>query len=457
MILWIVLTVMTAAVAVALAAPVQRRLEQRAARSDAGLDIYREQLAEIEREKAAGGVDAAQADAAALEIKRRLLAAARDAETSERVPSLGERHLVIASVTGLVALGSTILYSNMGRPDVPSVSRAASQLVVEGGETRFQPVGARPPRPTATARATSGGAGQTTDGTTAATAPPASSATAPTGAAAAPQVGSLDDMIQRLVDRAAKDPGKTETWRMLGWSYSAIDRYPEAVDAYAKAVALEPRNAGLQAALGEARARAAGGKVTPEALAAIDAALAVDAREPRARFVKGLALEQSGRKREALELWRALERDAGPNDAWAEELRERTAALGRELGLPAADAAAAARTKLPELPPPPADAMASNGALTRGPDAGQIRAAEAMAPADRTAMIRTMVDGLAQRLEKSPRDADGWIQLIRSRKVMGEADAAKAALTRALAVFADAPDERSRIAAAAAQLGVASN
>jgi len=42
-----------------------------------------------------------------------------------------------------------------------------------------------------------------------------------------------------------------------------------------------------------------------------------------------------------------------------------------------------------------------------------------MPPGDRAAMIQSMVDSLARRLEQSPRDADGWIKLIRSRVVLG--------------------------------------
>ena len=90
----------------------------------------------------------------------------------------------------------------------------------------------------------------------------------------------------------------------------------------------------------------------------------------------------------------------------------------------------------------------------RGPSQEDVRAAEAMLPGDRAAMIQSMVDGLASRLEQSPRDADGWIKLIRSRMVLGETELAKRALTRGLDVFADDNQERDRIAAAAQQLGL---
>jgi cytochrome c-type biogenesis protein CcmH len=77
-----------------------------------------------------------------------------------------------------------------------------------------------------------------------------------------------------------------------------------------------------------------------------------------------------------------------------------------------------------------------------------------MLPADRSLMIREMVDGLANRLEQSPRDADGWIKLIQSRMVLGESELAKQALARGLKAFADNAPERDRIAAAAQRLGL---
>ena len=67
-------------------------------------------------------------------------------------------------------------------------------------------------------------------------------------------------------------------------------------------------------------------------------------------------------------------------------------------------------------------------------------------------MIRGMVDGLAARLEKEPRDAQGWGRLIRSRVVMGEPDKAKAALAKARETFADAPDVLEAIGAIAREL-----
>ncbi len=65
-----------------------------------------------------------------------------------------------------------------------------------------------------------------------------------------------------------------------------------------------------------------------------------------------------------------------------------------------------------------------------------------------------MVDGLEQRLAANPRDAEGWVRLMRSRMVLGQPDRARAALQSALAAFADDRPTQQRLRAAAAELNV---
>ena len=79
--------------------------------------------------------------------------------------------------------------------------------------------------------------------------------------------------------------------------------------------------------------------------------------------------------------------------------------------------------------------------------------AEAM-PLERAAAIRSMVDGLAQRLESSPRDVDGWIHLMRSRIVLGEGEVAATAFRKAREIFADDPAASGKITATAIELGL---
>jgi len=94
---------------------------------------------------------------------------------------------------------------------------------------------------------------------------------------------------------------------------------------------------------------------------------------------------------------------------------------------------------------------------TSGPSADDIKSAESLADARRSSMIHDMVERLAARLETSPNDENGWLRLMSSRTTLGEKDAAKAALAKALAVFANNADARTRLIAAARELGLESN
>ena len=89
-----------------------------------------------------------------------------------------------------------------------------------------------------------------------------------------------------------------------------------------------------------------------------------------------------------------------------------------------------------------------------GPGVEKITTPEAMPAGERDAAIRSMVDGLAHRLESSPRDADGWIHLMRSRVVLGESEVAATAFRKSLEVFVDDQAASGKIMAAAIELGM---
>lgn len=435
MILWMILTILCSAAAVVVAAPFLRR-DATLGATDASADIsvYRDQLGEVDREAAAGAIDSSQAEAARAEIRRRLLSADRLGVARAAATTWAENKAVIVGVTGVVVLGSVILYGMTGRPDVPSahgLSRPQAQL-------------AQVPQPTSPAPA-------------ATSAQPAAPQAGP--GAAQPGLASVDDMIGRIVQRLEKSPGNADDWRMLGWSYFGIERYAEAADAYGKAIALQPKIPVLHAARGEALVRAAQGVVTPEAKAAFEATHALDKKEPRARFFLGMAKEQAGDRQAALNDWTALVSEADPAEEWVPDLKLRIAELAQQMGVAVPAIAAAAPKDDPAksdtgLAPLKPITETEPATAAKGPTAADVKAAEALAPGDRTAMIKGMVDSLAQRLENSPRDAEGWIKLMRSRKVLGEDEPARLALVRALEVFADAPAERAQIVAAAIELQI---
>ena len=227
MLLWIILTTMTAAAAVWLSVPLLRNMDHRRQSAASALEVYCDQLVEVAREQTDGAIDAEQAEAASREIKRRMLSVQPARDTNIGKLSLGQQHLAVASVAGLVALGSVILYAHAGRPDLPSVSRPPTSLVLGNG--------AEGPIFRSAQGWSQRIAGALPSGSSVETAAERQAAAPRT---AAPGLGSVDDMMLRLVERLKKDPANVETWRMLGWSYFSTERYVEAADAYRKAAGL---------------------------------------------------------------------------------------------------------------------------------------------------------------------------------------------------------------------------
>jgi len=201
--------------------------------------------------------------------------------------------------------------------------------------------------------------------------------------------------------------------------------------------------------------RAAGGLVTDEAKAVFAQALGLDPGDPKGRFFVGLAKEQGGDKLAALDDWIALLNDTDSNEGWVNDLVQRVNELGQETGIdvsarvhrrkPAGDGLLAVLQQRETAPPVAAP-------RSGGPSAEDVRNAAGMTPSDRAAMVQAMVDRLASRLAQSPRDADGWIKLMRSRKVLGDTEAAEQTFRLALDVFKDAPREQEQISAAAREL-----
>jgi cytochrome c-type biogenesis protein CcmH len=84
----------------------------------------------------------------------------------------------------------------------------------------------------------------------------------------------------------------------------------------------------------------------------------------------------------------------------------------------------------------------------------KIARSEAMPQREHDAETRSMVDGLADRLESSPRDVEGWTLLMRSRVVRGEREVAATAFRKALEAFKDDSAASGKITAAAIELGL---
>jgi cytochrome c-type biogenesis protein CcmH len=274
-----------------------------------------------------------------------------------------------------------------------------------------------------------------------------------TAAPAAP-VGDVASMIAVLEKKMATNPGDPEGWNMLGWSYYNVGRYADAVKAYRKATALDPKNAVYWSALGEVLVLSGPGGVTPDASQAFGKALALDPRDYRARYFTGVKQDQDGDHVGALDRWIALLKDAPAGAPWEEAVRTLLDRVAKANHIDVADRVPPRKAATAEQAHAPGDAVASAG--IPGPTASDMQAATGMSPGDQSAMVQSMVDRLAARLDANPRDGDGWIRLMRARMVLNDPAGAHTALTKGKAAFRDDRAEQSRLDAAAQTLGVPS-
>lgn len=241
-----------------------------------------------------------------------------------------------------------------------------------------------------------------------------------------------DRLIAQLRERLAAEPDRADGWLLLGRSLLATDRPTEAIPALDRAIALEPEDVEGYALRAEALTLAADGSVTPQAQRDFRAVLEREPQHPGARYYLGLARLQEGDTRGAYDDWYALAADSPADAPWLDLVQARLRELAPRLGIALAQAVPA---------PKPAE-----GQPQSGPTREQMEAAQQMSAEDRTAMVRGMVDRLAERLKENPNDAEGWLRLARAREVLGESDAARDALRQAVVVAPQRIDARLALA-----------
>jgi cytochrome c-type biogenesis protein CcmH len=242
-------------------------------------------------------------------------------------------------------------------------------------------------------------------------------------------------------DSPAAEIPAAKDWRVVGWAYAESGDAGAAASAYRRAAAIEPQNAENWSSLGEAL-QAASRNVVPEAEAAFHKALSLDAGDARARYFLAVEKDLRGDHGGAINDWIGLLRDTPPGAPWERDLRRAIA-----------EGAARNHVDLAGRMPAPGAAPAATAAIP-GPSPEQMAAAASIPPGSQDAMVQAMVGRLAARLRANPRDADGWMQLMRSHIVLGDKDRARADLKAALAAFAGDVANQARLKSAAAELGV---
>lgn len=213
MTLWFVFALMTAAAIFAVLWPLGRRS---AAPGGSDIAVYRDQLDEIARDRASGLIGEAEAEAAKVEVSRRLIAAADAAEAEK---SVGDRSPLwrrrVTAVAGLVLLpvGATALYLALGSPQMPGQPLAERARTVR-------------------------------------------------------QDRSIQDLVSQVEAHLEHNPDDARGYAVVAPVYMRLGRFADAVNARRRLLALSGESADRQADLGEALAAAANGVVTVEAKAA---------------------------------------------------------------------------------------------------------------------------------------------------------------------------------------------
>lgn len=239
-------------------------------------------------------------------------------------------------------------------------------------------------------------------------------------AEATPEKSDIIAMIAKIEAHLVEQPDDGRGFELIAPIYLRLGRLDDAVNAYAKALHLLGDKPERRADHAEAVVAAADGNVSPDAKAEFETALQKQPDLPKARFYLGLAAQQAGDKVLALDIWTKLLAGAAPDAPYLRAVQGRIAALDPK--------AAAVQT--------PAKAIA------------------ALPAPERDVAIRSMVDGLAQRLAQKGGDVEAWLRLMRAYKVLQEAQLARTAWTDAQKSMAGDEAALRRINNLARELGL---
>lgn len=347
--LWLILALMTAAAVFAVLWPLRRQGGD--VRSGSDVAVYRDQLDEIGRDRAAGLIGEAEAEAARVEVSRRLLTAAGAPAAPWEIPVMWRRRAIVVAALLMLAPGAGGLYLLLGSPGIPS-----------------EPLAYRLNVP--------------------------------------PDQRSIEAMVAKVEAHLERNPRDSRGWEVLAPIYMQTGRFDDAVKARRHALEILGPDAARLGDLGEAMVMAANGVVTAEARSLFERAAVLDRDDVMAPFYLGLAAKQDGRRDEAEKTWRALLARAPQGAPWIALVQNALARID-EKTVPAIDVASAEH---------------SGGS------------------------VQDMVDRLAERLKKDGSNLDGWIQLVRSYRVLGQADKAMAAIAEAQVALAGNPDKLRRLA-----------
>jgi cytochrome c-type biogenesis protein CcmH len=266
-----VFALMTAAAVFAVLWPLSRRAPVRGGTEVA---VYRDQLDEIARDRTAGLIAEPEAEAARIEVSRRLIAAAQTGETDAApTPSLWRRRATALAGLLLLPAGAAAIYLALGSPGLPGEPLAARLKQIH-------------------------------------------------------QPDSIASMLTQVEAHLERNPDDARGWQVIAPVYLRLGRFDQAIAAQRKLISLQGESADREADLGEALTAAANGVVTEEAKGAFEKAAKLDAEQVKAQFFLGVAAQQDGDKQKAAQIWNALLAKAPAGAAWVETVRDALAEIG---------------------------------------------------------------------------------------------------------------------------------
>ncbi|WP_027053402.1 c-type cytochrome biogenesis protein CcmI [Mesorhizobium erdmanii] len=267
MLFWVIAAILTLGASLAVLLPLAAGPNRESSSGDHDLEVYRDQLSELDRDAARGLIQPAEAAEARAEIGRRILRL-DNADAAGKASTRQVTSRLVATVAVLaVPLVSWGVYSRIGSPDLPS-----------------QPLSQR--------------------------------------LAKNPADSSVDELVARAEAHLAANPADGRGWDVLAPVYLRMQRFSDAVAAYRNAIRLDGDSGMRQAGLGEAIAGAAGGIVSADAQDAFEAALKLDPANAKASFYLAMALAQEGRNKEAATAWQAMLGTLPPDSPWRDAVEK---------------------------------------------------------------------------------------------------------------------------------------
>ncbi len=368
------------------------------------LQVYRDQLKEVDRDLERGILTEAEATRARTEVSRRILEADR---ALQRVAAARtgrgalERWIVAGGLVAVVA-GAVGVYFQIGAPGYPDLPLATRIAIIDE------------------ARATRPGQAEAE-----------AEVTMRQGVPEQPEREELVAQLRTIMEQRPDDP---QGMALLASNEAALGNFRAARIAQERLIEIlgEEATGAHYIDLAEMMILGAGGYVSPEAEAALLRGLDLEPRNGTARYYAGLMYAQQGRPDRAFPIWRNLLAESTPDAPWLGPIRlqiEEVAALAGE------------RVSLADLPQPAS-------VPAPGPTAEDMEAAAELPPEDRAAMIEGMVAGLASRLATEGGPPEDWARLISAFGILGRTEQAQAVYQEARGVFAEDPAALAQIEAA---------